>query len=445
MSVLPKSIPGALGFALLTAVAPVPLLAGATGTYHVDACATGLGDGSQANPYTTLTPAEAAAGPGSTIVIHGGSYPEHLTITNNLTLTGSAIVGESLVGEYLVGSVEVCMPVTVEWNLFTEPLETCAISQSSTSVHAKVYYPSQDHQGTRVACGGPFPAVVYTHGNREADWALCAGSNPGPIHQDYRQVEGILRPLAAAGFIIVSVDSSWGSSDPNAKGEILINAIAYLRDQNEPGGLLEGSVDLNRVGLSGHSVGGGAAVFALERYLQVPFDSLGLDNVQIQALGLIAPGWQPGFSSPPDGTALLVIHGTREHEKQVAEFPVELYDAANAPKHLLQVNGANHFGYTDGICLDPDAADPRDNSSEVGGSTGLEAHRRQQMTARNYLRAFFTYYLLGDETQLDYLSSESGLQCDESSGLPISQYTPVRTFDDLDDANVEVNEWKCYP
>ena len=205
-------------------------------------------------------------------------------------------------------------------------------------MHAKVYYPSKDPGGGQIACGGPFPAVVYTHGRRNPNWALCPGwSNPGPVHQDYRQADGILSRLAAAGIIVISVDNSWGWVDPSARGSIVINTLAYLRDQNQPGGWLEGSVDLQRVGLSGHSLGGAAAVYAAVEYRNPPFDALNLSNVQIQALGVIAPGWCRAFGSPPDGVPMLVIHGTNEHIIQVGDTPVELYGEGNGPKHLVVV------------------------------------------------------------------------------------------------------------
>lgn len=113
---------------------------------------------------------------------------------------------------------------------------------------------------------------------------------------------------------------------------------------------------------------------------------------------------------------------------------------ANPPKHLVVVTGANHYGYTDGICI----ALPCDNPSQVGGATGQEAHARQQRTARNYVRAFFSSYLRGDATELDYLLQQSGQQCN-NPGNPPACGSPRRRLDELDRLNVAVSVCSCLP
>ena len=93
---------------------------------------------------------------------------------------------------------------------------------------------------------------------------------------------------------------------------------------------------------------------------------------------------------------------------------------ANSPKHLVVITGANHFGYTDGICLDPTQqtsglctydrelnnlmrSDGKDNPCMVGGLSGKQAQILQQRTASNYLRSFFLHYLKGNQEARDYI------------------------------------------
>jgi len=171
--------------------------------------------------------------------------------------------------------------------------------------------------------------------------------------------------------------------------------------------------------------------------------------VQIQGLGLIAPAQ---FQQPVPDVTKLVIHGTKDPPCQVGNGPVEIYRDANPAKYLVVVTGANHFGYTDGICLEPaeelcpssDEDPGRDSSSEVGGVTGQEAHARQQRTARNYVHAFFSHYLdlPGKAGAIDHLTQKTTPQtCDP--GIPPSCGSPKRPFDDLKNLSVEVSVCSC--
>jgi dienelactone hydrolase len=393
-------------------------------TFYVDVCAPGPGTGSQANPFNTLERAVAAAaataGSDNTIM-KGGVYPETLTIDTAVTITatdGSALIGT---GKYNVGWYD-------EPNLsFTKYGESPPDDTVYTTA-ARVYYP--------IACEGGeenFPVVVYAHGRAFSERDICDGWNTGPPSGDYTQLSGILNRLAASGIIAISFDWITPSSDTH-RDDLYIDglfqgSIDYLSEQNQTSGsVLEGIVDIQRVGLSGHSTGGYHAWYMAS---ELP---------DIKAVGLIAPGIpiRTTYSSSP----LLVIHGTNDHPAQVGTQPLGIYCMSNGPKHLVTVSGANHFGYTDGICLDPEGSmnlsspctqwersqDPwciqpaspgKDNPSFVGGLTqseSHEAHARQQRTAGNYLLAFFSYYLRTDPPYDDddvpgYLVQETGEQC----------------------------------
>ncbi|MCH7478822.1 MAG: hypothetical protein IIA14_12085, partial [SAR324 cluster bacterium] len=111
-------------------------------------------------------------------------------------------------------------------------------------------------------CGGPFPVVVYAHGHRTPTEVLCSWSDPGPVHQDYLQAEEILTRLATSGMIVISPDVSCGEFNIG-RASVMLNALAYLRDEHgSSGSVLEGGVDMRRIGLAGHSRGGGGAIFA---------------------------------------------------------------------------------------------------------------------------------------------------------------------------------------
>jgi len=407
-------------------------------TVYVNACAPGSGDGSQPKPYNALGRAVTEAKPGSTLVVQGGSYTEPLTIPTpnpkNLTITASG--GPVMVGGYYVGIQETCVPLLdLTCILGLDFLDPSAIKCASDppGVRARVYYPAAAPGDAPVACGGPFPLIVYAHGNRFDSERLCDWSHPGPRRDDYLQAGGLLTRLAAAGFIVISVDVSWFPQNDQLKAAIILNTIAYARDENaRSGSRFKGAVETSRVSLAGHSRVGAAVVQAAQLLQTDPSfcsPSLHLDGVQIGALALLAPGQD----ADPVKAPVLVIYGTNDTQ-QVMDDPLKLYGSANAPKHLVVITGANHYGYTDRICLAP--SNESDDESEVGGAAGPEAQRRQQRAAGDYLEAFFSLYLRGDAAKRGYLQGR------EQSGYPGNPPTcgsPSRRFSDLDSLKVAVS------
>ncbi len=390
--------------------------------FYVDPCAARNGNGSQEAPFNTLASAvdAAKAFPGSEIIMEGGVYPETITIKDALTLkayNGSAQVGT---GGYGVGWRDVVIG-----------------ADSRLSSRARIYYPScASGEGTPIASRGEvYPVVVYAHGRSSEGRELCEGWNTGPPSEDYTQLSGILNHLAASGIIAIAFDWYTPLHESGAiEGADIIDglfqkAIDYLYGHViTPGTWLQGTVDLSRVGLMGHSTGGYHAYAMATRLI----------NADVMAVGLIAPAfiWDQPFEQT---VPLLAIHGTRESRRQVATGPLRIYCHAKAPKHLIVVEGANHFGYTDGICLHPTTPPAiitntdywgllphdggQDNFSYVGGQTGHAAHALQQRTAARYLQVFFSYYFDKSPTKImpDYLrqnteSEDCGLQMND--GLP---------------------------
>src|SRR5262249_42428561 len=160
MRIFPKLILSVLILVLLACIAPISLQAQQV---NVNSCVLGPGDGSLFNPFNTLTRAVASSAPGSTLAVQTGSYPEHLTIQKNLTIT--AIGGQVLVGEYYVGTQEICVPIIDQtYGLDFTFSVNCA--GNLPGVRAKLYYPTTSPGGATVACGKPFPLIVYAHGKR---------------------------------------------------------------------------------------------------------------------------------------------------------------------------------------------------------------------------------------------------------------------------------------
>ncbi len=375
-------------------------------TKYVDACAAGPGSGTESDPYSKLSNAVAAVAPGGNISIMGGLYPETLKIQTALKIhatEGPALIGT---GKYRVSWRDIVLDVGS--NKFT---------------NARIYYPSyRTGPNAKIAtsCTGKFPAVAYAHGLRLpgqadlADW--CDDELRTDFTKDYLQAEGILKQLVSSGIIAISFDWLSLTVHDNEIVDYVMKALLQLG--NEFGA----KADLQNAGLIGHSTGGAAVILAAEK-----FKNMENPPAQINGVGLIAPAFPLHQELINLTNNVLVIHGTRDHPNQVGTTPLKVYCKAKGNKHLLVIEGANHFGYTDGICLDPNQhreargwydpwgllpeADGYDNACMVGGLEGKEAQVLQRRTAGNYLLAFFRKYLHKDNNVNDYLVQQSGNNC----------------------------------
>lgn len=121
----------------------------------------------------------------------------------------------------------------------------------------RVYYPAED-DGTsaafnaRLAALGRVPLVVMAHGNHDP-------SVPSYLGYDYFQIS-----LAKMGFVTISVDCNAQNGQGYSvtiienRADLIIGAIAVLQQLDQDAtSILFGRIDFSRVGLMGHSQGGG--------------------------------------------------------------------------------------------------------------------------------------------------------------------------------------------
>ncbi|WP_437897688.1 alpha/beta hydrolase [Sorangium sp. So ce124] len=268
---------------------------------------------------------------------------------------------------------------------------------------ALLYYPaSADGEEAPLSAGGPFPVIAIAHERRLATSVATAGS-PAGLAQDYRQLAGVMAHLARWGFVVVAPDLSWLTPDdaPLRRAAVLRDALTHLRAGSR-GPLL---ADFARVGLIGHGLGAQAAL-ALALDAACPFD--------VRALALLAPAGAPERALPIDALAprpALVVRGTAD--PIAASVPAALYGSARAPKHLVTLPGANHFGYTTSLGL----AEPLDGHAAL-------SRREQQAIAMGYLAAFFNGYLRDARGDLDALSGKASLEGLEAKDIPVSSEVP---------------------
>lgn len=214
---------------------------------------------------------------------------------------------------------------------------------------------------------GPYPLVLCVHGNHHmADW-----SDPG--------YEYLGRLFASKGYIFCSVDENFlnGSvmhggmrGENDARGWVLLKHLELWRAWNgESGHRFEGKVDLDNIGLIGHSRGGEAVGHAavFNRLKLWPDDaSVKLDfGFAIKAVVAIAPvdgQYRPtGRFAELEDVSLLVLHGA--HDADVSSFYGDrMYRRAKVTgdqfKATVYAYRANH-GQFNTVWGDTDSSGPR--------------------------------------------------------------------------------------
>jgi dienelactone hydrolase len=205
---------------------------------------------------------------------------------------------------------------------------------------------------------GPFPIVLMVHGNHLAE----DFSDPG--------YEYLGRLFASRGTIAVSVDENFlnstlsdvlglpdgWSAENDARGWLLLEHLRQWREWNRtPGNPFAGRVDLERVGLVGHSRGGEAVAVAgvFNRLPFYPDDArLAFDyGFGIRGIAAIAPvdgQYKPaGDPTRLANVSYLVVHGSHDgdmqsfHGSRVFER-VRFTDGADRFKAGVYVHRANH-------------------------------------------------------------------------------------------------------
>ena len=181
---------------------------------------------------------------------------------------------------------------------------------SKFPINGRVWYPAGD---------GPFPLVLIVHGNHDPlDY-----SDPG-----YGYLGEL---LASRGFILVSVDENFingglrGESDGRA-WLLLKHLEDWKRWNDSTGNPFYHKVDMNNIGIMGHSRGGEAVgiAAAFNRLTHYPDDANVKFNFNfnIKAVFAIAPvdgQYKPaGVFTPIENVNYMVIHGS--HDGDVSSF-----------------------------------------------------------------------------------------------------------------------------
>ncbi|MFE9104908.1 bis(hydroxyethyl) terephthalate hydrolase [Actinomadura geliboluensis] len=189
------------------------------------------------------------------------------------------------------------------------PFATSQTSVSSLSVTGfgggTIYYPTSTAEGT-------FGAVAVAPGFT-ADQSSMAWLGPR---------------LASQGFVIFTIDTNTRLDQPSSRARQLEAALDYLTQRSS----VRTRIDATRLGVMGHSMGGGGTLEAAE------------ERPQLQAAIPLTP-WdlQKNFSDVRVPT--MIIGAEADTVAPVASHSEPFYTSipASSEKAYLELNGASHF------------------------------------------------------------------------------------------------------
>ncbi|MFC9687767.1 hypothetical protein ACFTSF_04455 [Kribbella sp. NPDC056951] len=308
-----------------------------------------------------------------------------------LAVVLSATAGVAYAGEPTYGVV------TSEYNLGDEAITL--LGGVMSELRAKVYEPKR--------APGKRPLILFLHGFHEAcyggdgvqRWPCAPDQRPVPSFRGY-DAPGI--ELARHGYVVISISSNAVNRNvgktldagTRLRGELVLAHLDLWKHSNR--------VDLDNVGLMGHSRGGEGVVAATLANAARPHP------YGIKAVLPLASTSATRQALP--GVALNLLSGYCDGDVYDLQGQ-HLYDDAratddDAPKSSVLLMGANHNffnsewtpGQAEAPATDDWGFNPDDEPCGTATATRLTAVE-QQAAGRVYISGFFRWILGGDETQ----------------------------------------------
>ncbi|MEV0595950.1 alpha/beta hydrolase family protein [Nonomuraea cavernae] len=239
-----------------------------------------------------------------------------------------------------------------------------SVSASGRSFSARVYYPAASAGSGTAVASGQFPVTAFGHG----------------FFQSISKYASLGRHWASWGTITIMPTSQGGLfPSHSAFADDLNAALTWMVAQNSTSGSrFNAHVRTNRLGLSGHSMGGGASVLAAAR------------NSSVRTVtNLAAAETNPSAKAAAATTAvpMQLVAGSQDTVAGPSGHQIPIYDAKLAPKQLRTIVGGFHCGFTD--------------SGGIGCDSGSISRAAQQAITRRVTTTWLLYYLHDDTTQYD--------------------------------------------
>ncbi|WP_411147851.1 dienelactone hydrolase family protein [Streptomyces sp. A30] len=134
--------------------------------------------------------------------------------------------------------------------------------------------------------------------------------------------------LASQGFVVFTIDTLSTLDQPDSRGRQLLAALDHLTERSSVRGRIDGS----RLGVMGHSMGGGGSLEAAK------------SRPALQAAIPLTP-WNLDKSWPEISTPTLIVGADGDSVASVASHAEPFYESlpASLDRAYLELNNANHF------------------------------------------------------------------------------------------------------
>lgn len=134
--------------------------------------------------------------------------------------------------------------------------------------------------------------------------------------------------LASQGFVVFTIDTLTTSDQPASRGRQLLAALDYLTERSS----VRGRVDATRLGVMGHSMGGGGTLEAAK------------SRPSLQA-AIPLTGWNMDKTWPEIRTPTLVVGADGDSIASVTSHSEPFYRSlpSSLDKAYLELNNATHF------------------------------------------------------------------------------------------------------
>ncbi|GAA4441473.1 lipase [Actinokineospora soli] len=168
-----------------------------------------------------------------------------------------------------------------------------------------IYYPTSTAEGT-------FGAVAVSPGYTATQSSLAW---LGPR-------------LASHGFVVMIIDTNSIYDQPASRGDQLLAALDYLTQRSA----VRGRIDATRLGVAGHSMGGGGSLEAAK------------DRTSLKAVVPIAP-WNTDKTWSEVRTPTFIVGGESDSVAPVSSHSEPFYQSLTGAreKAYMELNGASHF------------------------------------------------------------------------------------------------------
>lgn len=245
---------------------------------------------------------------------------------------------------------------------------------TGSTIEAVIYYPASD--GAIDPSGAPYAAVVFAHG-----FMASPSSYPGNAEH-----------LASWGYIVALPDLPDNATE--VRQSDARHMFSYLESANgDASSPLHGMVDLARMGVTGHSLGGLSTMIVAARDPRVRA-AVALDPTNAHTI-IGAEPWDYAAEAPSTTAPLLALGAPSQLCNAEAGYNAMYDSVGSAHRTKLVVAEASHCDFMD-----------TNSQLHIFGCTmfcGGSYDEARVTLIERYTTAWFNYYLRGETGYYDYL------------------------------------------